>query len=89
MYQNRKINGSSAKALKSERPVASIVVVPAIAIATPRIGRAKDELLVFTRVISDGVLHEKAFISDEMPQPTRVDSTMLGSMLATQPPQSL
>jgi hypothetical protein len=26
--------------------VASIVVVPAIAIATPRIGRAKDELLV-------------------------------------------
>jgi hypothetical protein len=26
MYQNRKINGSSAKALESERPVASIVV---------------------------------------------------------------
>jgi hypothetical protein len=28
-------------------------------------------------------------ISDEMPRPTRVDSTILESMLGTQPPQSL
>jgi len=34
-----------------------------------------------TRVIADGVLHEKAFISDEMPQPTRVDSTIWGQCL--------
>lgn len=89
MYQNRKINGSSAKALKSERPMASIVVVPAIRNRDSKDRQSQRRAPGITRVISDGVLHEKAFISDEMPQPTRVDSTILGSMLATQPPQSL
>src|SRR5436190_5766806 len=42
-YQNRSINGSSAMALKGESPMASIVVVPAIAIMTPTIGKAGDE----------------------------------------------
>src|SRR5262245_24932194 len=40
-YQKRSIKGKSGRALKVESPLASIAVVTAIAIQTPRIGRCR------------------------------------------------